>query len=220
MSDINAQVAQKLSDLGYGPAATDAAIRKFQADHHLAIDGIVGPQTLKALGITISAQMILPPYNPTLTSAEAAQAIRDGYTKVVGSAPSVAILGLLMGQSALETANWQRMPNFNFGGIKATPGDAYVQIFRTTEVVGGVTVPMDQTFAAYKTAANGAAAYVHQIHARANWWAGLQTGTPEGFIQGLTTPPAYFTANPDQYLAGLKTRLAAFSAVASEYAVA
>jgi peptidoglycan hydrolase-like protein with peptidoglycan-binding domain len=50
---------QKLSSLGYAikdekgvfGTYTDNAVRKFQRDHHLSVDGVVGPATKKALGI-------------------------------------------------------------------------------------------------------------------------------------------------------------------------
>lgn len=53
------QLQQKLTSLGYNTKGTDSifgintekALRKFQADHKLKPDGIVGPVTKKALGI-------------------------------------------------------------------------------------------------------------------------------------------------------------------------
>lgn len=53
------QLQQRLTSLGYSTKGidgyfgvnTDAAVRKFQRDHRLAADGIVGPSTKKALGL-------------------------------------------------------------------------------------------------------------------------------------------------------------------------
>ncbi len=50
-----------LSRLGYQVAAngefnqsTEAAVKKFQQDHNLTVDGIVGPQTGRQLGMTLA----------------------------------------------------------------------------------------------------------------------------------------------------------------------
>ena len=56
----NKQVQQKLKDLGYYTGAIDGiigtksktAIRNFQRDKGLVVDGIVGPKTLSALGLS------------------------------------------------------------------------------------------------------------------------------------------------------------------------
>lgn len=56
----NKAIQKKLKDLGYYKSSIDGiigpisktAIRKFQKDYGLIVDGIVGPQTLKALGIS------------------------------------------------------------------------------------------------------------------------------------------------------------------------
>ncbi|MDD2445272.1 MAG: spore cortex-lytic enzyme [Clostridia bacterium] len=56
----NKAIQKKLKNLGYYYAGIDGiigaksktAIRNFQRDYGLVVDGIVGPQTLKALGIT------------------------------------------------------------------------------------------------------------------------------------------------------------------------
>src|SRR5271170_3233859 len=106
------------------------------------------------------AQETLPSFKPTLSADEAAQDLNIAFQKVAGSVPSAPVLALLMAQSALETGNWQSMPNYNFGGIKASASDPYIQVFQTTEVVNGVTVNEPQTFAAYKNAIDGSAGYV------------------------------------------------------------
>ena len=240
-----ADVQNKLNTLGATPKlvvdgnagpATRLAIVNFQRGKGLTPDGNAGPQTLAALGFPgatsmgpstpsagVSApnpnQTVLPPNNTTLTADEAAKALNAGYKKVTGKIPSSDVLALLMGQTALETANWQKMPNYNFGGMKAQSSDAYVQVFKTTEVINGITQVLDQKFAAFISAADGAAAYIKVLLSRQNWANGLHTGTPEGFVAGLASAPAYFTADPSQYLAGLKSRVTAYVALAEKYAV-
>lgn len=62
-SDQNTLVQQKLKDLGYYTGSIDGilgtksiqAIKNFQRDYGLTVDGIVGKNTLKALGLTTTA---------------------------------------------------------------------------------------------------------------------------------------------------------------------
>lgn len=238
-----ADIQNKLNLLGASPKlvvdgnagpATQLAVVNFQKSKGLAPDGLVGPRTLAALGFpgassvgpstsspppSNPSQTVLPPNNTTLSAEEAAKALNAGYKKVTGKIPTSDVLALLMGQTALETASWQKMPNYNFGGMKAQASDVYVQVFKTTEVIGGVTQVLDQKFAAFLNAADGAAAYIKVLLSRQNWANGLHTGTPEGFVAGLASAPAYFTADPSQYLAGLKSRVTAYVALAEKYAV-
>ena len=59
----NKQIQQKLKDLGYYYGNIDGilgnqsvtAIKNFQRDYGLSVDGIVGPNTLKALGLSFTA---------------------------------------------------------------------------------------------------------------------------------------------------------------------
>ena len=60
---VNKQVQQKLKNLGYYTGAIDgiigtkskSAIRRFQRDYGLVVDGIIGPKTLGALGLSSSS---------------------------------------------------------------------------------------------------------------------------------------------------------------------
>jgi peptidoglycan hydrolase-like protein with peptidoglycan-binding domain len=228
--NLTSHVQEKLNSLGMAtpPLVVDGkagqlttqAIIAYQQSKGMPATGIINNTLLQALNLHLSdGQTILLPANKPLSPDDAIKAISQGYQKVTGKVPSAQILGLLAGQTALETANWQKMPNFNFGGIKASSKDPYVQVFTTTEVYNGITQTLEQKFAAYKTAADGAAAYIKTLMARPNWWNGLQTGDANGFIAGLTSTPAYFTADPSQYLAGLSSRMASYSALADKYAV-
>lgn len=157
-----------------------------------------------------------------LNGDEAAKAIAAGYKKVTGKTPKKKILSLLLGQWALETGNGKYIHNYNFGNVKASSGSPYVQHFRCSEIIDGKEVffdpPHPQTaFAAYKTAEDGAIAFINTLKRREHWWKGLNTGTPDGFIKGLITKPAYFTANPDKYKSVLIERSSKFKTEVNKY---
>lgn len=166
----------------------------------------------------------LPDALTPMTADSAAAALAEGYRRVTGKAPDQRILGLLIGQTALETGNWKSIHNFNFGNAKSTDSDPYYQNFRCSEIIGGSEQFFDPPdphcrFAAHLTAADGAAHYIRVLQHRPNWWNGLQTGTVPGFIDGLTTQPyAYFTANKDLYEKGLADRMASYATQATKYA--
>lgn len=166
---------------------------------------------------------VLPDKITKMTVDQAAKALSDGYKKVTGFRPNKLVLGLLVAQSALETGNWAAIHNYNFGNFKASSTDQYIQYFGCGEIIDGVSqnFPAGDShciFAAYPDAASGAAAYVKGLKNRSNWWDGLQSKTVAGFIKGLTTPPAYFTANPTTYANVLQDRLNTYQAIANKYA--
>lgn len=61
----NIMIQQRLKDLGYYDGAIDGdlnwqtteAIKKFQSDYGLAVDGIVGPETARLLGVNLNDQV-------------------------------------------------------------------------------------------------------------------------------------------------------------------
>ena len=165
----------------------------------------------------------LPDALTPMTADDAAAALAEGYRRVVGVLPTQQVLGLLLGQTALETGNWQSIHNFNFGNEKSTSSDPYYQNFRCSEIIDGTEQFFDPPdthcqFAAHLTAADGAEHYMRVLQERPNWWNGLNTGTVDGFITGLTIQPyAYFTANPDLYATGLADRMANYASQAAEY---
>ena len=221
MIDITPQVAAKLAELGYPDVAT------FQRANKLTVDGNAGHDTLTAMGLGYLFKLDLSPgqtqldtKNTPLTPEQAAQALSAGYQAVAGQVPTQAVLGLLMAQSGLETGNWAKLPNYNFGGIKMTSSTPYVQSFITPEGAGASQRLYVLGFAAYKSAADGAAAYVLVIKERAQWWAGLQSGVPETYVDSLVSIPGehYFTGDPAAYLASMKAKVTQFASVVQKYA--
>ena len=139
-----------------------------------------------------------------LSPSEAAAALATAYQQLVGSPPSQSILALLLAQSALETGNWKKIHNFNFGNQKASTSYPLIVQFRCSEMVNGAEKFFDPpapecNFRAYETAAAGALDYLRVLHSRPHWWQGLQTEDPSAFVDALATPPKYFTANPALY---------------------
>jgi flagellum-specific peptidoglycan hydrolase FlgJ len=158
-----------------------------------------------------------------LSAEQAAAALSEGYQRVVGSKPSQAILSLLLGQTALETGNWRSIHNYNFGNVRGVSPDGLFTSFRAGEIEGGKEVFYEagdprNKFRAYQDVVAGAADYVRALRDRPHWWEGLQSGTVEGFIHGLTTYPAYFTANAAQYSRVLSDRMNQYTALAKQYA--
>lgn len=155
---------------------------------------------------------------------EAAKAISEAYKIVTGSKPSAQILGLMLAQWALETGNGKFIHHYNYGNAKATKNSGFTTYFRCSEILNGVEQFFDPPdphchFAAYPSAIEGAIAFVNLLKNRENWWKGLQTGTPQGFVKGLSTQPyAYFTANVSLYEKVLTERYGKYIEVAKHYA--
>ena len=209
-ASVDDLVAAKLAEGGY------PNVSAYQKVNGLFVDGVAGHDTLTAMGFgylfDLAGRGMLSPgqtqlnaKNTPLTPEEAAQALSAGYQSVMSEAPTPEILALLLAQSGHETADWQKIPNYAFGGIKASSGNKYVQAFVTPE--GNPSKLYVLAFAAYPSTAEGAEAYIRTLKSRSNWWNGLQTGTPEGLVAGLTVQPyAYFTGSAAKYLTSVQRR--------------
>lgn len=216
MIDITTQVTERLAELGYPD------VKSFQAASGLTADGVAGHDTLTAMGLGDlfklplgQGQTQLPVKNTPLSAEEAAQTLSQAFQGPV----SAEILALLMAQTAHETADWTRLPNYNFGGIKMQVTDPYVQAFISPEGAGAAERLYVSGFAAYTSALDGAAAYVRVLASRTSWWQGLLTGTPEGLVAGLSTKPfAYFTGDPAAYLVSVRARFEKYLELAQQYA--
>lgn len=165
----------------------------------------------------------LPNQLTPLTAEAAAKALAEGYRRVTGRAPTQRVLALLIAQSAQETGQWKSMHNFNWGNAKATASDAYYQNFRCWELESGQQVWYDPPdphcrFAAFLSAEDGAEHYIRLLQRRTNWWNGLHTGTVDGFVAGLTTPPVFFTGDPSAYAHRMTEFVSDYSSLASKYA--
>jgi len=173
---------------------------------------------LGALGATELPDRLTP-----LTPEQATHALATAYRRVTGKAPTSKILGLLVAQTAQETAEWQSLHNFGFGNLKASASDPYYQGFRCWEIVNGQKTwyesdnPMCR-FAAYLTAADGAERYIRLLMSRPHWWNGLHTETVDGFVAGLTTAPVFFTGDPAAYARRMTGFVSEYGALAMKYA--
>jgi hypothetical protein len=216
-------VATKLAEGGYPDVSA------YQAANSLPVDGDAGHDTLTKMGYGYlydlagqgklkPGQTQLPTKKTPLTPEQAAQALSAGYQAVEGKPPTPEVLALLIAQSGHETTDWRDISNYAFGGVKASSGDKYVQAMRTTEGTQGKHYVL--AFAAYPTAAEGAAAYIRVLKHRDPWWAGLQSGVPETFVNALRSIQGawYFTGSQTDYLASVQARVAKFADLARKYA--
>jgi hypothetical protein len=221
--DIDAIVAAKLAEGGY------ATVSDYQRANGLSVDGVAGHDTLTAMGYGYlfdlagqgklkEGQTQLGTKRTPLTPEQAAEALSAGYQAITGNAPTPEVLALLIAQSGYETSNWRDIPNYNFGGIKATGDNPYVQAL----VDGNPGNRHVYAFAAYPSAAEGAKAYVGLLnaHGREPWWAGLQTGDPETYVNALLSIPGahYFEGNSANYLASIRAKVVQFANLAQQYA--
>lgn len=151
----------------------------------------------------------------------AADVLEQAFVTLLGRSPSNASLALLMSQTALETAHWRSMHCYNFGHIKASrnhirrPGALHCY-YACGETIKGKDVrfkpPHDQTrFRAYKTALEGAMAYVAFLALDTNGdgrnlygkaWAAIESGDVRLFATEAKKS-GYFSAGLERYLADL-----------------
>lgn len=152
----------------------------------------------------------VPKQRTVISPADAMDAIADAYEAVVGGEIPARLLLALTAQSALETARWRSMWNFNFGNIRGE-GDAGWTSFEAGEIVDGkeVILPpgVDNKFAAYSGRLAGARAFVGFLctasHPPApNRFQGAidaaMRGDLAGYVHGLKAG-GYFTANEGTY---------------------
>ncbi len=143
----------------------------------------------------------------------AAKYLAEGYLRATGKRPSIAILKLLVAQSALETGNWKIFHNWNFGNHKASGSDALSQVY----TIGDDPTDPGARYAAFRTPEEGAEHYVLTLTKREHWKKGLESGKPLTFIRALSTPPVYFTADPQTYLVTMTKLIDQYEELAKKY---
>lgn len=134
--------------------------------------------------------------------------------------PSLEVLALCLGKSALETGRWQKIWNYNFGNVKA--GGSYVGMYtciRLNEVIKGVVKwfnPDSEGFAvppghpqtrmrAFANAYDGAQSYVEVMQVRFKpAFDAMLTGDPTKYVRALKAMN-YFTASEEPYLRGVES---------------
>lgn len=146
----------------------------------------------------------------TLSRSGAQVSLQAAFLQRFGRAPTRNELAMLLSQSEHETAGWTRMPNWNWGGVKAFKswtGD-FVQL-KTTEGSGADAKRVLQPFRAYATAIDGCLDWLSVL---AHGWPGAlvaaASGIPSTYTHQLRycgVRGAYFTGSTDEY----QTRLTA-----------
>jgi hypothetical protein len=157
------------------------------------------------------------------TPTEALHALWQAHQNVIGGPCPVALLEILAAQSALETARWHSMWNWNFGNVRGKGTAGAISIAGADEYVDGhhVTGPSaEDGFAAYSTAVDGASALVRFLGTASHpgtpnryqaAWDAACAGDVAGFVHGMKHPSigaGYFTADETRYAHGVDGTLA------------
>lgn len=135
-----------------------------------------------------------------LRGSEAASALSNAWTRVIGERPSADTTAVLTAQWAHETARGASMFNYNFGGIKGQGPSGLSVAQRTKEGFGASERQIVDHFRAYGSADEGALDYVRLLKAR--YPAAVEAarqGDPEGFVRALKAR-GYFTGDPQAYV--------------------
>lgn len=155
----------------------------------------------------------VPGKRTNLTPSTAIQILASAYEQVTGNAPESRVLGLLVAQTAHETADWYNIFNHNWAGLKAGSSYPLIQYLRTWEVIDGKKVVYEPSqrhpngrFRAYNTPIEGAIDYVRLLQNRPTWWAGLHSGDVNLFNEALNESPRYYTADREEYRRALQTK--------------
>jgi hypothetical protein len=142
---------------------------------------------------------LVAPTRTKLDAAQASQALRQAWVRVMGEEPTQDTVRVLTAQWAHETAHGASMFNFNFGGIKGTGPSGLSVAQRTREGYGATETTLVDRFRAYQTAEEGATDYVRLLNARfPEATQAAKNADPVGFVHGLKAR-GYFTGDPTAY---------------------
>jgi len=120
---------------------------------------------------------------------------------------SDAQVAMLIAQSDVETATWQKMREWNFGNITVFPGGGKYWELLVDERIGGVWKKIVQHFKVWDSPELGARGFVGYIRSRPPLWQAADSGDPEVYGQALADA-GYYTAEPYKYISALKSRMA------------
>jgi flagellum-specific peptidoglycan hydrolase FlgJ len=142
---------------------------------------------------------VVPCKTTTLSREEAKQYLKKAAEIIVGQ-PSREMISLLTAQWAIETANGDKMKNYNFGGIKGvSPESKQTTLYRTSEGHGKDKETIDDYFRAYQSFKEGAEDYVRLLNERlGSEIEYLINGDADNFVAALRRAK-YFTGNPQEY---------------------
>jgi hypothetical protein len=170
------------------------ALTKIEASRNIG-------QTLPGVGRT----RFEPPLRSRtpLTREQASQYLARAWRQRFGSAPEALTLVVLTAHWALETGRGDHMHGYNFGGIKASAGDAGAIRLPTLEGAGAQARRTQARFRAYATPLEGARDYIEtlaQSYPQAQ--AAAAAGNAPAFADALARG-RYFTADPSAYRSAL-----------------
>jgi hypothetical protein len=154
----------------------------------------------------LTGQKYAAQYTP-LSQEAARMALEEAVFAILGHHLSKSALCVLMAQSSLETGGFQKVPNYNFGGLKAYGATDYAE-WGTKEGYGDGETHITARFRAYPDALSGAKDYVSllaKVPRYQDAWKALEAGDPVNFAFALGKA-GYFTADPAVYAKGVSRR--------------
>ncbi len=114
---------------------------------------------------------------------------------------------MLVTQSDVETATWQKMREWNFGNITVVPGGGKYWELLVDERINGVWKKIVQHFKVWSTPEEGADGFVNYVKSRPPLWRAADSADPEVYGQALADA-GYFTTEAYKYISALKSRMA------------